>query len=147
MKVTPLSLVKLLGPTDRQADFSDRRNTRVARLHGARSVADLPGYVDAFVDNRVSESRDARRGTGDTLAKDIRGPVDQFLELVIPGFEGTGRPHHAIPFAGLVPGFFEYLTSERGLRPASVTSYRHHLDRFGAFLQRVGDRRFPESAD
>ena len=39
---------------------------------------------------------------------------------------------------GLVPGFFEYLTSERGLRPASVTCYRHHLDRFEAYLQRVG---------
>jgi integrase/recombinase XerD len=109
-----------------------------ARLYGARSVADLPGYVDAFADKRVSESRDARRALGDTLAKDIRGPVDQFLELVVPGFEGTGRPHHAIPFAGLVPGFFEYLASERGLRPASVTCYRHHLDRFEAYLQRVG---------
>ena len=109
-----------------------------ARLHGARSVAELPGHVDAFVDKRAGESRDARRALGDTLAKDIRGPVEQLLELVVPGFESTGRPHHAIPFAGLVPGFFEYLTSERGLRPASVTSYRHHLDRFEAYLQRVG---------
>ena len=109
-----------------------------ARLQGARSLADLPGHVDAFVAKRAGESRDARRGIGQTLAKDIRGPVEQLLELVVAGFEGTGRPHHAIPFAGLVPGFFEYLTSERGLRPASVTCYRHHLDRFEAYLQRVG---------
>ena len=109
-----------------------------ARLQGARSLADLPGHVGAFVDKRAGESRDARRGMGNTLAKDIRGPVEQMLELVVAGFEGTGRPHHAIPFAGLVPGFFEYLTSERGLRPASVTCYRHHLDRFEAYLQRVG---------
>ena len=109
-----------------------------ARLRGARSLGDLPGHVDAFVDKRAGESRDARRGIGQTLAKEIRGPVEQLLELVVAGFEGTGRPHHAIPFAGLVPGFFEYLVSERGLRPASVTCYRHHLDRFGAYLQRVG---------
>ena len=109
-----------------------------ARLNGAQSVADLPGHVDGFVGKRVGESRDARREMGQTLAKDIRGPVEQLLELVVPGFEPTGRPHHAIPFAGAVPGFFEYLTSERGLRPASVLSYRHHLDRFEAYLERLG---------
>ena len=109
-----------------------------ARLQGARSLADLPGHVDDFAAKRAGESRDARRGIGQILAKDIRGPVEQLLELVVEGFKGTGRPHHAIPFAGLVPGFFEYLTSERGLRPASVTCYRHHLDRFEGYLQRVG---------
>ncbi|HXZ76328.1 MAG TPA: site-specific integrase [Streptosporangiaceae bacterium] len=109
-----------------------------ARRSGARSMADLPGHVDGFVAKRVSESRDARRGRGSTLAKDIRGPVEQFLELVVPGFEGSGRPHHRMPFAGAVPGFFGYLVEERGLRPASVVCYRHHLDRFEAYLHRVG---------
>src|SRR5258708_10929433 len=74
-----------------------------ARLNGARSVADLPGHVDGFVGKRVGESRDARRGMGQTLAKDIRGPVEQLLELVVPGFEPTRRPHHPIPFARPVP--------------------------------------------
>ena len=109
-----------------------------ARLNGARSLADLPGHVDAFVDKRASESRRARRRVGPTFAKDLRGPVEQLLELVIPGFEGTGRPHHHVPFAEALPGFFGYLTSERGLRPASVASYQHHLDRFEAWLARVG---------
>src|SRR4051812_30773066 len=109
-----------------------------ARLKGARSVADLPDHVDAFVDKRVGESRDAHRGMGQTFVRDIRGPVEQLLRLVVVGFEGTGRPHHAVPFAEAVPGFFGYLTSERGLRPESVVSYRHHLDRFEAYLGRVG---------
>jgi site-specific recombinase XerD len=109
-----------------------------ARLNGARSLADLPGHVDAFVDKRVSESRRARRGLGSTFAKDVRGPVEQLLELVVPGFRGSGRPHHHLPFADALPGFFEYLTCERGLRPASVASYQHHLDRFEAWLGRVG---------
>ena len=63
-----------------------------ARLNGARSLADLPGHVDAFVDKRVGESRDARRGLGQTLAKDIRGPVKQLLELVVPGFGELAAP-------------------------------------------------------
>src|SRR5258708_29121668 len=74
-----------------------------ARLNGARSVADLPGHVDGFVGKRVSESRDARRGMGQTLAKDIRGPVEQVLELVVPVVKPTGRPHLAIPVARTFP--------------------------------------------
>jgi len=109
-----------------------------ARLNGARSLADLPGHVDAFVDSRVRQSRRVRRRVGPTFAKDIRGPVGQLLELVVPGFRGSGRPHHHLPFMDALPGFFEYLTSERGLRPASVASYQHHLDRFEAWLGRVG---------
>lgn len=38
----------------------------------------------------------------------------------------------------MLPDFFEYLVSERGLRPASVLQYRFHLDRFEAYLGRVG---------
>ena len=75
-----------------------------ARLRGARSLADLPGHVDAFVAERVGESRDARRGMGQTLAKEVRGPVEQMLELVVPGFEGTGRPHHARSLRRRGPG-------------------------------------------
>jgi len=109
-----------------------------AHRNGARSLQDLPQQVGAFVARRVSQSRDARRGTGDTLAKDIRGPVEQMLTVVIDGYGGTGRPHRPEPFSGTVPGFFGYLTDERGLRPATVESYRHYLSRFEAFLGRAG---------
>jgi len=109
-----------------------------AAANGARQPADLPGHVGAFVAMRVSQSRDARRAQGDTLARDIRGPVEHMLTVVIPGFEGSGRPHRADPFSETVPGFFEYLVSERGLRPASVHSYRFHLGRFEEWLGRAG---------
>ena len=49
-----------------------------------------------------------------------------------------GRPHHPEPFSRAVPGFFGYLADERGLRPATVASYRHYLSRFEAFLGRAG---------
>jgi site-specific recombinase XerD len=60
------------------------------------------------------------------------------LAVVLPGFEHTGRPHRELPFARAVPGFFGYLADERGLRPETVVSYRHHLACFEAFLDRIG---------
>jgi integrase/recombinase XerD len=106
-----------------------------ARERGARVVGDLPGHVEAFVATRVA----AHHATGSTrpMAKEVRGPVEQMLSVVVPGFEPTGRPHHRQPFVDVVPGFFDYLVEERGLRPATVDGYRHHLDRFEAYLQRI----------
>lgn len=111
-----------------------------ARLRGARAVADLPAHVDAFVVERVAHHRDARRGAAPErpVAKEIRGPIEHMLSLVVPGFEPSGRSRLTLPFVDAVPGFFDYLVEERGLRPASVVSYRHHLDRFAAYLARVG---------
>lgn len=71
------------------------------------------------------------------MAKEVRGPVEQLLSVVLSDFEPTGRAHHAQPFADVAPGFFDYLVEERGLRPASVNSYRFHLDRFQAYLSRI----------
>lgn len=108
-----------------------------AREHGAKVLGDLPTHVEAFVAERV-RCHDARLGSTRPMAKEIRGPVEQLLSVVLAGFEPSGRPHHAQPFAAAVPGFFDYLVGERGLRPASVLGYRHHLDRFEAYLGRIG---------
>ena len=108
-----------------------------ARGRGARSAGELPAHVDAFVAGRVA-AHDARTGSDRPMTKEVRGPVEQFLSVVLAGFEPTGRPHHARPFADELPGFFGYLTEERGLRPASVLGYHHHLDQFEAYLRRIG---------
>jgi integrase/recombinase XerD len=103
-----------------------------ARRRGARAVEDLPAHVDAFVGVRV----DARRGPGHRgatnrrlaeIAKEVRGPIEQMLEVVLPGYEGSGRRHLADPFVEVMPLFFEYLVAERGLRAATLDHYRHHL--------------------
>ena len=104
-----------------------------ARARGARSVQDLPEHVEPFVRHWLAGSRSARAG----LAKEVRGPVEQMLRVVLADFEGTGRRRHDVPFADTVPGFFEYLTAERGLRPASILAYRHYLSRLDAFLAGV----------
>jgi integrase/recombinase XerD len=120
-----------------------------ARRRGARAVEDLPAHVDAFVGVRV----DARRGPGHRgatnrrlaeIAKEVRGPIEQMLEVVLPGYEGSGRRHLADPFVEVMPLFFEYLVAERGLRAATLDHYRHHLHRFEAYLARIGVRRLDE---
>jgi integrase/recombinase XerD len=104
-----------------------------ARMRGASAPADLPAYVDGFVAMRVASFR-----RGQEAAGEIRGTVEQMLAVVLPGFERTGRPHRGLPFARAVPGFFEYLAAERGLRPESIVGYRHHLACFEAYLDRIG---------
>ena len=111
-----------------------------AATRGAKTPQDLPGQIAAFVEERVAERARARRDgvARPTLAKEIRGPIEQMLSVVLAGFEGSGRRSRERPFAVAVPGFFEYLVAERGLAPAAVGSYRHHLNRFEVFLARVG---------
>jgi integrase/recombinase XerD len=109
---------------------------------GAHAIGDLPTHVEAFVAARVA----VHHATGSTrpMAKEVRGPVEQMLSVVVPGYEPTGRPHHHQPFVDVAPGFFDYLVEERGLRPASVDSYRHHLRPFEAYLRRIGVKSIQE---
>lgn len=109
-----------------------------AQAAGAITVEDLPFHVEAFVAERMAE-RQRRLGASDRdVAKEFRGPVEQMLRVVIADYEGGGRRCRQDPFGAAAPGFFEYLTAERGLRPASIRSYRHHLGRFETYLARVG---------
>lgn len=110
-----------------------------AQLHGAAAVTDLPGHVDGFVSHRVEEHGCRQRSEPrPELAKEFRGPLEAFLSVVLDDYRGRGRRHYEDPFAGAVPGFFDYLTEERGLRAKSIEGYRYHLDRFQAYLNRIG---------
>jgi integrase/recombinase XerD len=113
-----------------------------ARERGAQGLADLPAHVDAYVKERVSGHPSQRKNgsAAQQLTKEVRGPLEQLLRLVVPGYRGAGRRHRHEPFADAVPGFFTYLVVERGLRPDSVRHYAHHLHRFEAYLGRVGVR-------
>ena len=110
-----------------------------ARRRGASVPADLPAHVDDFVAMRVASFR-----RGQAAAAEVRGGIEQMLAVVLPGFERTGRPRRELPFARAVPGFFEYLADERGLRPESIVSYRHHLACFEAYLDRIGVTRLAD---
>jgi integrase/recombinase XerD len=108
-----------------------------AGARGASAVSELPAHVEAFVADRVAR-HDARTRSTRPMDREVRGPVQQMLSVALPGFEPSGRRHHGQPFADVLPGFFDYLVQERGLRPGSVLGYRHHLGRFKAYLRRIG---------
>jgi integrase/recombinase XerD len=114
-----------------------------AQARGAREVSELPAHIDAFVADRVARHQ-TRTGSTRPMSKEVRGPVEQLLTVVVTGFVASGRSQFAQPFADVAPGFFNYLVEERGLRPTTVYSYRYHLDRFQAYLRRIGVRSVQE---
>jgi site-specific recombinase XerD len=113
---------------------------------GAGSVGDLPAHVEAFVAERVPEHCAAQ--LGDVAArervKNVRGPIEQMLRLVVPGFIGRRRSLLEVPFTDELPGFFEYLRCERGLRSPSIQGYGCYLRSFEHYLGRVGVKQLVE---
>lgn len=117
-----------------------------ARMHGAKGLEDLPAHIEPFVCDWLAE-RDTGRDAVRTrqFAKEVRGPVEQMLTVVLPGFVGRGRSRVTQdPFAAEASGFFPYLREERGLRETSILHYGHHLRSFEAYLARVGVRTLGE---
>jgi site-specific recombinase XerD len=113
---------------------------------GAGSVGDLPAHVEAFVAERVPAHRAAQLSAvaARERVKNVRGPIEQMLRLVVPGFTGSRRPLLDVPFVDELPGFFEYLLCERGLRPTSLQGYGCYLRSFERYLGRVGVKQLVE---
>ena len=110
---------------------------------GARTVAELPDHVEGFMAEWMT-GRPAVRQGGRRIARRARIPIEQMLMVVIPGFVAKSRMRYPYPFVTALPGFFEYLVSERGLRPVTIDGYRHHLRRFERFLSRIGVAKLSE---
>jgi integrase/recombinase XerD len=112
-----------------------------ARKRGASKVAQLPDHLEAYVQQWVRKhappgaSADQRKKIGGHT----RNAVQQMLRLAVPGFVGRRRkrmPEN--PFQDAAPGFFDFLTSEKGLRPETIDLYRHSLRQLGSHLKRIG---------
>ena len=88
-----------------------------ARLNGARSLADLPGHVDAFVDKRARSPARAAAGWVN-LRQGHPRPGRAVARACRPrGCRPLASRIIIFPFAGELPGYWGYVTSERGLRP------------------------------
>lgn len=116
-----------------------------AQKVGARSWEELPAHVESFVETWLRrqgrEYSDAQR---QAAARGIRNPIQQLLRVVLPPDDsGKSTPE---PFAELVPGFFDFLRRERGLREATLVQYRHYLGRLQDYLRRVGRPLLPALA-
>lgn len=117
-----------------------------ARAGGARSIGDLSAHVEAFVAERIPADRAAQPSpeTARQCIKNVRGPIEQMLRLVVPGFTGSRRALLEVPFIDELPGFFEYLVCERGLRRTSLQGYECYLRSFERYLGRVGVQQLVE---
>jgi integrase/recombinase XerD len=115
-----------------------------ARAGGARSIGDLPAHVEAFVAERVPELAQLGAVAARERVKNVRGPIEQMLRLVVPGFTGSRRALLEVPFIDELPGFFEYLLCERGLRRTSLHGYECYLRSFEGYLRGVGVQQLVE---
>lgn len=111
-----------------------------ARERGAATWDVLPEHIEPFVHEWLNahdqpflddESRNQS-------IRSVRGPICQFLRVVLPDYRGGNRGHDLPrPFLEHVPQFFDYLVSERGLSAASLVQYDHHLRCFEAYLSDI----------
>ncbi|HYB24234.1 MAG TPA: site-specific integrase, partial [Solirubrobacteraceae bacterium] len=108
------------------------------RARGVATIEDLAEHVEPFVAEWVAAHHHHRRAGARPSAREVRSPVEQMLRVSVPGFVGRGRPHRPLPFAEALPGFYDYLADERGVAPATICNYQHHLVRFEAYLARIG---------
>jgi integrase/recombinase XerD len=109
-----------------------------AQAHGAKTWEELPQHVQSFVDGWTREHGLNRRTerTRRSVAHEVRGPVEQMIRVLVPGFALTGR-RKAFPFAEQAPGFVAHLRDERGLTPSTLLPYRHFLRHLEHYLKDV----------
>ena len=114
-------------------DFDDFTQTR-----GVTTWEELPQHLESFMDQWMEKRGAWCRTKKDRQAVRTHGrvPVEQLLRLLLPDFVGSQR-RLAPPFQASVPGFFDYLREERGLRPTTVHRYVSHLSAFEAYLQQA----------
>ena len=110
-----------------------------AKSNGANDLMHLPEHVEPFVQAWI---RERTRGKSPNriykTAQEVRNPIYQMLQLVVPDYVSPGRPHKPDnPFEQQAPHFLTYLVEEKGLRPSSIYLYRFHLRQFSAYLKRI----------
>lgn len=101
-----------------------------------RSFEDLPEQIEPFIVEwrRTRGQRPHTASYRRALRAGPRAMLEQLLRLSLPGYVGTTR-RQPWPLRDLVPGFFEHLHGERGLRAVTILRYEHHLRVFERFLR------------
>lgn len=117
-----------------------RRFGEFAQKSGAKTIDELPEYIDAFVDDwfRKHGKGCSSERSRKKVADEARNPVNQMLRLVLPEFLGEAkRSARPFPFVDLAPGFVSYLRVERGLQVTSIRHYQFGLRFFETYLKKI----------
>jgi integrase/recombinase XerD len=107
-----------------------------------KTFEELPAHVQPFVDEwlAVRGARCTSMPQYSVVHSNARVPVEQMLQLVVPGFAKADQ-RVSRPFRDSVPGFFPYLREEKGLRPITCDGYACQLRVFENYLHRTGNSR------
>ena len=107
-----------------------------ARRQAVTTLEDLPGQIEGFMQYWLQ-----KHGQGcktdkarNCVLDEARNPVLQMLSLVIPELKKKCRVE---PFQELVPGLFDYLRNERGLKESTIHHYRTNLYAFEKYLHNI----------
>ncbi|NSY39778.1 tyrosine-type recombinase/integrase [Leisingera sp. ANG59] len=116
---------------------------KFATFTAAKNVKQLEqaeNFIEPFIADRLS-GRNSDRSVG-AHRRDrnfVAGVMRHFFSLVLwEADSDRTRPPLPDPFAVQVPGFFDYLRDERGLRQGSIKHYRHYLRVFERHLGEIG---------
>jgi len=108
-----------------------------AQSRGCSSYDDLPAFVEPFAEQwMIEHGRNCKTEAAlSKVGNEARGPIRQMLTLILPGY--CSRPDRKDPFSNFVPGFFQYLRDERGLRDSTIEQYRYNLQHFSSYLEKI----------
>lgn len=145
-----------LGPQiERYVQFLDEQHTSnsTVRQHiralehfnnfvlarGVTQLQELPDHVDAFVEHWKAGHDGWCKNAHDVAVVVAQSsvPVERMLCFALPGYTRQSNKL-AMPFSVSVPGFFAYLTEEKGLSHTTVQNYASTLRPFEAYLARTG---------
>ena len=117
-----------------------------AQKKGCRDIASCKAYIKAFVSQWL-EQHGAKAKTGVAVRKhaiDAECGVRQMLQLACKEPVTRNRRRRPFPFQSAVPGFAEYLRSERGFAESTIRNYRRHLSEFAQYLSQTGITSFSQ---
>jgi len=108
--------------------------------HGATDLSSAFLHIEAFASHWLAQHGAGCKTTEarNKVLEDARNPARQMLRLALEGRVKAERSCKPFAFSIEAPQFVGYLREERGLREETIHHYRHYLNRFDAYLKRVG---------
>ena len=107
------------------------------RTNGATDLASASSLVDKFGDHWMKDNRCWNLQTRPKLRRDMCSIIRQMLRLALEGRVSRERGRRPFLFQSEAPGFFPYLTEERGLNKLTVARYLRYLNCLADYLRRI----------
>jgi len=113
---------------------------------GSKDIASSKVHIKEFVSHWL-EQHGAAAKTAVAVRKhaiDAECGVRQMLQLACKELVTRNRRRRPFPLESAVPGFADYLHSERGFAESTIRNYRRHLSEFAEYLSRTGITSFSQ---